>query len=80
MVVIPVRKRFGIELLLTMAEAIAVGLGSHGYIVPKVIVRLVPARWLHQNSLVSVFVILHHAASMFEKVVCYEFSVTNKGN
>ena len=51
--VIPLREKFGIELLLPIAEAIAAGPGSHGYRVPKVIVRLVRARKLHVSVVLS---------------------------
>ena len=59
--VIHALKKFGTERPLTMLEAIAVGLGSHGCKVPKVIVRLVHARKLHPNFLIFVFVIPIHA-------------------
>ena len=63
--VIHALKKFGIELLLTMAEAIAAGLGSNGCKVPKVTVRLVHARKLHQNflifvSLILIYALIHH--------------------
>jgi len=54
-------KKFGIELLLTKMEAIAAGLGSHGCKVPKIIVRVVHAKKLHQNFLIFVPVIPIHA-------------------
>ena len=74
MVVIPVRKRFGIELLLTMTEAIVVGLGSHGRRVPKVIARLVRARELHQNSLISVSAVPspHTAWKIWQTIFLFE--------